>query len=212
LDTTGALLPTAASKTHNLYHMPYDDIRKFDCGSKEHPGFPDQKNISVPKPLLTELLDTLNGSSIRIPLNIELKTKPAWDQKYYPSVKFMADELMIILSDYQYSDLTTIQSFDVRAIQYIMTQSFPGRHALLVSENENLFEKLDHLPAWPDILSPEHTLVDSGICKMTKRNNTLLIPWTVNDTKRMSQLMELGVDGIITDYPNRLNEMLKADH
>ncbi len=39
-----------------------------------------------------------------------------------------------------------------------------------------------------------------------------VIPWTINDQPTMAQLMDIGVDGIITDYPNRLREvMLERD-
>jgi glycerophosphoryl diester phosphodiesterase len=31
-----------------------------------------------------------------------------------------------------------------------------------------------------------------------------IIPWTVNDTEQMKKLVQLGVDGIITDYPDRI--------
>jgi glycerophosphoryl diester phosphodiesterase len=33
-----------------------------------------------------------------------------------------------------------------------------------------------------------------------------IIPWTVNDKKEIERLKGLGVDGIITDYPNLFNE------
>jgi glycerophosphoryl diester phosphodiesterase len=33
--------------------------------------------------------------------------------------------------------------------------------------------------------------------------------WTVNDVKAMKRLLNLGVDGIMTDYPQRLMELLK---
>jgi glycerophosphoryl diester phosphodiesterase len=35
-----------------------------------------------------------------------------------------------------------------------------------------------------------------------------LIPWTVNDPAQMAQLLDLGVDGIITDYPDRLRKVM----
>jgi glycerophosphoryl diester phosphodiesterase len=35
-----------------------------------------------------------------------------------------------------------------------------------------------------------------------------LIPWTVNDTSVMQRMIDLGVDGIITDYPNKISEVV----
>jgi Asp-tRNA(Asn)/Glu-tRNA(Gln) amidotransferase A subunit family amidase/glycerophosphoryl diester phosphodiesterase len=36
-----------------------------------------------------------------------------------------------------------------------------------------------------------------------------VIPWTINDQPTMAQLMDIGVDGIITDYPDRLREVMQ---
>lgn len=38
----------------------------------------------------------------------------------------------------------------------------------------------------------------------------LVIPWTVNERDAMEALIDLGVDGLITDYPDLLVEVLKA--
>jgi glycerophosphoryl diester phosphodiesterase len=35
-----------------------------------------------------------------------------------------------------------------------------------------------------------------------------VLPWTVNDPSEMRKLIELGVDGIITDYPDRLRSVM----
>jgi glycerophosphoryl diester phosphodiesterase len=37
-----------------------------------------------------------------------------------------------------------------------------------------------------------------------------VIPWTVNETADMQRLIEMKVDGLITDYPDRLRDLLKA--
>jgi glycerophosphoryl diester phosphodiesterase len=37
----------------------------------------------------------------------------------------------------------------------------------------------------------------------------LIIPWTVNEPDDMTRMINAGVDGIITDYPNRLIDLLK---
>ncbi|PZF94078.1 glycerophosphodiester phosphodiesterase family protein [Micromonospora deserti] len=40
------------------------------------------------------------------------------------------------------------------------------------------------------------------------RNGIRVIPWTVNDVPTMAKLIDDGVDGIITDYPDRLRDLL----
>ena len=36
-----------------------------------------------------------------------------------------------------------------------------------------------------------------------------VIPWTINETDDMEKMVQMGVDGIITDYPNRAIEVIK---
>jgi glycerophosphoryl diester phosphodiesterase len=38
-----------------------------------------------------------------------------------------------------------------------------------------------------------------------------VLPWTVNDYTEMTRLVDLGVDGIITDYPDRLREAVSTN-
>ena len=44
---------------YNIFKMTYDEVRQFDCGSKGHHRFPNQTKISVNKPLLTDVIDTI---------------------------------------------------------------------------------------------------------------------------------------------------------
>ena len=34
--------------------------------------------------------------------------------------------------------------------------------------------------------------------------------WTINDPDEMARLLDMGVDGIMTDYPDRLLELMRA--
>jgi glycerophosphoryl diester phosphodiesterase len=60
----------------------------------------------------------------------------------------------------------------------------------------------------PDIYSPRYALVTGSMITYLHRKNIAVIPWTVNDPDDMKEYIEMGVDGIITDYPERLLEIL----
>ena len=78
------------------------------------------------------------------------------------------------------------------------------RLALLVENRLSLDENLALLGFTPQIYSPNHQLVDTQLVQGVHQRAMQLIPWTVNEPTDMQRLISLGVDGIITDYPNRI--------
>lgn len=60
------------------------------------------------------------------------------------------------------------------------------------------------------VISPEHVLVDDAFVERAHASGLAVLPWTVNDTKRMVELVEAGVDGIVSDYPDRALSALSA--
>ncbi len=207
LDSLGNTLSSDPHQ-YNVFKMDYSTIRKFDCGSKTPDRFTNQTPMSLSKPLLTQLLDTLSRLSAPVPINVEIKSRPEWDSLYYPSPEFFVDQLLSLLSQYDYQDLTTIQSFDIRPLNYLQNKNIPINISLLISESEDPKIKLKEMTQTPHALSPHYHLVDKKLRDFTREAHISLIPWTVNDTSRMSQLIELEVDGIITDYPDRLVKMV----
>ncbi|MGL6235515.1 MAG: glycerophosphodiester phosphodiesterase family protein [Segniliparus sp.] len=57
---------------------------------------------------------------------------------------------------------------------------------------------------------PGAPLLDKGLVDRAHKAGIKVVPWTVNDEKAMAGLIDLGVDGIVTDYPDRLREVLKS--
>ena len=55
----------------------------------------------------------------------------------------------------------------------------------------------------PQIYSHNHKLVDQSLVDSVHGLGMTIVPWTVNETDRMEELLILGVDGLITDYPDR---------
>ena len=88
LDVYGNAISQDNELNHNLYQMSYDNIKRYDCGSKVHPRFPEQKKLNVYKPLLEEVIDLadeLTNKTIRY--NIEIKSLPEYDGIYSPPVE-----------------------------------------------------------------------------------------------------------------------------
>ncbi len=61
----------------------------------------------------------------------------------------------------------------------------------------------------PDVYSPKQQAVDEALVAICKKNNLLLIPWTVNEPEQMISFKNMGVDGIITDYPDVAVKLLR---
>jgi glycerophosphoryl diester phosphodiesterase len=102
-----------------------------------------------------------------------------------------------------------VQSFDVRPLQELrkMPKQFPL--ALLVGNKDGIEKNLELLGFLPDTYSPHFSLVDEQIVKFCHQKGIKIIPWTVNEISDMEKMRNLKVDGIITDFPNRLVQILK---
>lgn len=200
---------TAEAMQYNIYQMNYDEIQRFDVGMKPHPRFPKQQKIKAIKPRLSDLVDSVENylhshSRSLVQYNIEIKSLPAGDNKFHPAPAEFTDLLMAVILDKKIQDRVIIQSFDLRPLQYLHEKYPTIKTSLLIedSEEKDLDGQLKALGFIPDIYSPNQSLVDEALLKACHEKNMKIIPWTVNDPKRMKQLKKLGVDGIITDYPN----------
>jgi len=60
----------------------------------------------------------------------------------------------------------------------------------------------------PQALHLHHSQVDAGTLRRARRSGYRISVWTVNDARTMAEMIELGVDGIITNRPRRLRELL----
>jgi glycerophosphoryl diester phosphodiesterase len=73
-------------------------------------------------------------------------------------------------------------------------------------DNTGVDEQLKALGFTPDIYSPAFVHVNEKLVQLCHQQNMKIIPWTVNDKAKIEELKKIGVDGIITDYPNLFNE------
>ena len=138
--------------------------------------------------------------------NIEIKSLPEGDNTYHPEPPQFVELLMKVIRQNGILDKVIIQSFDFRSLQYLH-QHYPQMIiAALIEDYDKLaFDKqVEKLGFTPNIYSPAFELVTPELVQQCLAKGVKLVPWTVNDPKDALRLKEMGVDGLITDYPDRI--------
>jgi glycerophosphoryl diester phosphodiesterase len=97
---------------------------------------------------------------------------------------------------------TIIQAFDIRSLQYVHEKYPKMKTALMIDEKEDFENNIRDLGFRPTVYSPYSVLVGKGLVDRCHAAGIRIIPWTVNSLKEMEYMVGLGVDGIITDFPN----------
>lgn len=191
-----------------IYNMTYDSIAKYDAGLKLHPGFPHQKKIHAVKPLLSVLIDSVeayaNEKHHVNHYNIEIKSLPQSDGKNYPSMEEYIDSAMKIIIDKGIALRTMVQSFDIRALKFIHEKYPDIKVSYLVPKFDlrSVDGYIKELGFKPDVFSPEFSMVTEDLVKGFHAQNIPVIPWTPNTVAEIQRLKNMGVDGVITDYPD----------
>lgn len=203
----GTPITKAEEKSINLYQLPYAEIKRYDVGRKPHPQFPQQVKMAAYKPLLGELLDSVEtyARMKRLPApryNIEIKSSPQTDGTYQPAPAEFVDLVMAVIQKRNVAGRYNIQSFDVRPLQRLHERYPNVVLAYLTANAKTLDENLAALGFKPAIYSPYYKTVTADVVKACHEQNMKIIPWTVNTKPEIDALVNLGVDGIITDYPN----------
>ena len=195
--------------TENIYTMNFDEIKNFDCGTLPNLDHADQKKISVIKPLLTEVISKVEGvSQSKIRYNIEIKSQIVGDQIFHPKFNEFVDLVVSDIRSKNIESRVTIQSFDFRVLKYLKNQYPSFKISMLVNENYNFSNIFDDLGFYPDIYSPNFKNLTYEIVKKVQEKKIQVIPWTVNSYDDIAKILELGVDGIISDYPDRVKYLL----
>ncbi|MFZ6001171.1 MAG: glycerophosphodiester phosphodiesterase [Bacteroidota bacterium] len=212
LDSLGNEIKPKEEKKFNIYKMTYAQVRKFDCGSKLNERFPSQQKFKAEKPLLREVILTVekhirNKTLYEVDYNIEIKSEKEGDNNFHPKPAEFSDLVYNLIDQYLPWDRVVIQSFDFRVLKYWHEKYPEVRLAALVENLNTIDENIKELGFKPSIYSPDYKLLSKSEVKRVHALGMRLVPWTVNETTEMEELKSWGVDGIITDYPDRARKL-----
>jgi glycerophosphoryl diester phosphodiesterase len=220
-----------------IHALTLAELRRYELGrtdpsSKYARQFPEQQPVDGERfPQLTELFDLVKSNAKPVRLNIETKITPTSGADTPDPAQFAALVVAAVQAA-NMSDRVTVQSFDWRTLLEVKRLAPDIETSCLTIQTETM----DTVKAADGGASPWHAglalrdhggslpaLVKAAGCgawSMFWRNlnpqdlaaahalRLKVLPWTVNDRADMSRLIDLGVDGIITDYPDRLRSVM----
>src|SRR3984885_6841589 len=215
--------------------LSLEDVKTYDVG-QIRPGsayaaqFPDQHALPGTRiPTLSEVLALVRKSGdSHVRLNIETKIDPNHPEESPEPQRFVT-LLLDLLQAEKFSDRVTIQSFDWRTLQlvqklapaiptvYLSLQKGPGATIALdkASEWTAGFDPADYGHSLPRtiqaaggaIWSPYFRDVDAALIAEAHRLGLKVVVWTVNKPDNIAAMIDIGVDGIISDHPDVLRKV-----
>ena len=201
-----------------LYEMPYSEVVKWDVGNRFNPAWPEKHCMPAVKPIAADVIAAVEAwtkENGHYPMNYDIEIKSDVDTGggvegvNWPEYHEFADLCMEALDSLDLGDRLMIQCFDERVLNYIHDK-YPGHTlAYLVEEDETDFDQymslLDFTPEW---LSAPHANVDEALVAKARARGMKVNTWTVDDPDEMRRLIGVGVDAIISNYPDRLLQVV----
>ena len=216
--------PGGASLTSRpVLELTVDRLQGLECGLRPHPRFPEQRKMNAHPPRLAEVVALEELWDVTPLYNVEIKT----DERHTHAHRVRAvDALgraieMLSRKRPTLAMRVTLQSFDFEILE-IAARRLPAlrRSALfepkvdhsvtpprITNDVNQMINEVKRLGA--KVISPYHVVVTEALIRRAHAHGLKVIPWTVNEAPKMRALIALGVDGLISDYPDRLNEVVQ---
>ncbi|HDR7355099.1 glycerophosphodiester phosphodiesterase [Bacillus wiedmannii] len=190
---------TGLVKEHTL-----EEIKQLNTGSffdEKHPPVAKKEFENANVPTLEEIIETFGHNA-----NYYIETKSPDE---YPS---MEEKLLEIIKHYGINDKVIIQSFSEASLQKIhsldvnipLVQLLPYKKAAQLTELE-----MKKYKTYCIGLGMNYKYIDSAYVKRIKKHGLEVHPFTVDNETDMKKLILWGVDGMFTNYPDRLHSLLQ---
>ncbi len=233
-DGTWLQAPLPAINSLTLEELRAYDVGRLDPSSRYARRFPDQQPMDGERiPTLTQALALApRAGGDPVHLNIETKLSPL-EPGLTPPPEAFAKAVIDAVRAAGADGRVTVQSFDWRTLGHVQRLAPAIRTAYLTAQQgwlDNIQAGRSGASPWTadldvddfggsiprlihaaggDIWSPFFREIDGAQVDEAKALGLRVIVWTVNEIPDMNNVINLGVDGIITDYPDRLKEILR---
>ena len=206
--------PVPKSPKIVLYDLTYDEIKRYDVGSNGNASFLEQQKQKTYKPLLSEMIEAVEAYRVKNKLpfflyNIEIKSEEKEYDKSQPQPAEFSDLVYQEIMAQLPPERVVLQSFDFNVLKHWKKQIDAGKYkkvalSALVANAKGIEKNIEDLGFTPEIYSPYYLLLSTERVQQLHKMGMQVVPWTINTTEEMRKVKAMGVDGIITDYPNRI--------
>jgi glycerophosphoryl diester phosphodiesterase len=236
-DAAGAFLEKAGPVVHEV---TYAELRQYDVGrirpgSDYAARFPEQKPVDGERiPRLADVFALVRESGNgTVRFNIETKIDPTQPGDTATPEVFV-EAVVAAIREGGMEARATIQSFDWRTLVVArrlapeiaivaLTDQQPDEDTMEIGKAGASawlggFDVDDHGGSVPrtvkalgaQVWSPHALDLTPALVAEAQTLGLKVIPWTVNEPKDMERAIALGIDGLITDYPDRLRALLES--
>jgi len=191
-----------------IFSLTFEQLKSYDVG-RLRPGseylsrFKDQEPVDGAR--IPKLEDVLKLDA-KVRFNIETKISPEAPQETLAPEPF-ARALIAEVRKAGVEKRTTIQSFDFRTLKVVEREAPEIATAYLTSKRYP--DPALVAEAGARIWSPDFSVLTEEVVKKARTLGLRIIPWTVNEPGDIARVLDMGVDGIISDYPDRVLAELK---
>ena len=176
-----------------------DQLKQYDAGSWFNPQFAGERI-----PTLKEVLDLARG---RIPVHIELKKG---DTGPFP-ITDLADRTVQEVENAGMLNQVLFGSFDITLIDRVRQRNRSAHVAIIYDQSWSLPQEVTGGRPIP-ILSCSGEILNQANLSRARQQGMKVFVWTLNAEEHMNHFLNLGVDGIITNHPDRLIEVLRKKY
>jgi glycerophosphoryl diester phosphodiesterase len=222
-----------------IHQLTYTELLQYDVGrirplSSYSQRFPQQQAVDgthIPRLADVFALARRAGND-QVHFNIETKISPDHPQRTPPPAEF-ARALIALVREEKLENRVNIQSFDWRSLQTVQ-QEAPQIATVHLSVQQSWQDNIranassspwtagkhvsqfgGSLPkmvksAGGAIWSPYFGDVSAAAVREAQQLGLKVVVWTVNEERDMVRMIDMGIDGIISDYPDRLRRVAAA--
>ncbi|MFF2479541.1 glycerophosphodiester phosphodiesterase [Paenibacillus sp. NPDC058071] len=183
--------------------MTVSDLKKLDAGSwfnNKHPNYAKTEFAEETIPTLREVFETFGGS-----------TRYMLETKATQSALGLEEKLVGLIAEYGLNERVAVQSFSSGSLRQIRRLNGDIELHQLLWYNTPAFisrKAIKEIGEYADGIGLNYQQINPAYIRKMKSKGLAVFAYTVNYSENMEKAMHWGVDGIHTDYPDRLSKLI----